>query len=221
MTPFRLLALLLLLALPAGAAAASSPAGPPDGTYRYAITHSSEGPLGSHAITVTTEGEARRVTAERHIQVERLFITVYREDTTIEERWEQGRLLSYARVSDYGDKVTRLSATLRGDELAVEADGKASTLPGGLMSTHFWNPALVGETRLFSTEDGSLLAVSWTEAGEEEVLVGGQRVKASRYEMQGGERRTFWFDGQGRLVKMLIHRGGGETVTFQLEGFPG
>lgn len=221
MTLRHLLALLLLLALPAGPAAASTPAGPPDGTYRYSITHSSEGALGSHAITVTTEGETRRIAAERHIKVERLFVTVYREDTTIEELWRGGELQSYARVSDYGDKVTRLEAERQGDRLRVTADGKASELPGEVFSTHFWNPRLVDAPRLFSTEDGTLLQVAWSRAGGEEVVVAGQRVAAQRFEMQGDERRTFWFDDEGRLLRMVIHRGGSETVTFQLVGFPG
>ena len=216
----RLLALLLLFVLPL-AAQASSPAGPPDGTYRYSIEHSEHGKLGTHVITIATQGDTRRISADRRLLVERILIVVYRENTLIEELWQGGVLQSYSRHSDYGDKVTTLTATLAADGLEIDNDGKRSTLPAGLMSTHFWNPQLVEQSQLFSTEDGSLLQVSVTQAGDEQLVVGGQRLTASRFEMTGGERRTFWFDDQGRLLRMDLHRGGGEVVTFQLERLPG
>ena len=50
---------------------------------------------------------------------------------------------------------------------------------------------------------------------------GAQRLTATRFEMTGGERRTFWFDDRGRLLRMDLHRGGDEVVTFQLERLPG
>jgi len=130
-------------------------------------------------------------------------------------------LQSYSRRSDFGDKVTLLTARLGAEGLAVDDDGKRSLLPAGTMSTHFWNPQLVEQGQVFSTEDGSLLAVSFAQAGDEEIVVGGQRLGATRFEMTGGERRTFWFDDQGRLLRMQIHRGGKETVTFQLQALPG
>jgi hypothetical protein len=216
----RLLALLLLLVAPL-AAQASSPAGPPDGTYRYSIEHSEHGKLGTQVITIATQGETRRVSADRRLKVERILVVVYRENTTIEELWRGGVLRSYSRRSDYGDKVTTLTATLGADGLEIDNDGQRATLPAGLMSTHFWNPQLVEQRQVFSTEDGSLLDVSVSQAGDEQLVVGGQRLTATRFEMTGGERRTFWFDDQGRLLRMDLHRGGGEVVTFQLERLPG
>jgi len=216
----RLLALLLLLVAPF-AAQASSPSGPPDGTYRYSIEHSEHGRLGTHVITVATQGDTRRVSADRRLKVERLFVVVYRENTLIQELWQGGQLQSYSRDSDYGDKRTRLTATLGAEGLEIDNDGRQSLLPGGLMSTHFWNPQLVEQGQVFSTEDGALLQVGVTQAGDEQVVVGGQRLTATRFEMTGGERRSFWFDDQGRLLRMQLHRGGGEVVTFQLERLPG
>src|SRR5690606_15101960 len=121
-----LLALPVLALLPA-ALQASSPSGPPDGTYSYTIRHSEHGKLGRHVITVSTDGEVRRIAAERHLKVEKLLITVYREDTTIEEVWQAGVLQSYRRHSDFGDEVTELSATLGADGLTVKSDGKSGT----------------------------------------------------------------------------------------------
>lgn len=210
----------LLLGLP-HLALGSTPWGPPDGTYAYTIEHSEHGKLGTQTITIATDGETRHVSDDRRLKVERLFVTVYREDTRIEEFWQGTDMQSYSRVSDYGDEVTRLTATRQGDHLVIDNDGKTSELPADTLSTHLWNPLLVEQTRLFSTEDGSLLKVAFARAGEEDVVVGGQRLKANRFEMTGDERRTFWFDDQGRLLKMQLHRGGDEIVTFQLKALPG
>ncbi len=217
----RLVLLLTLLFGAPLAALASSPSGPPDGTYSYRIEHSEHGRLGTQVITVKTDGEQRLISDDRRLKVERFYITVYREDTRIEEVWQGGVMQSYSRRSDYGDKVTTLTATLEGDRLVVLNDKARSELPAGTMSTHLWNPLLVEQDHLFSTEDGTLLKVQLKTVGPEQVVIGGQRLDATRFEMTGDEKRSFWFDDQGRLLKMQLHRGGDEIVTFQLQALPG
>ena len=49
---------------------------------------------------------------------------------------------------------------------------------------------------------------------------GGVRLTAQRYEMQGDERRTLWYDSLGRLVRQQIHNADGSTITFTLQRLP-
>jgi len=208
----------LLLAAPA---LGSSIEGPPDGVYRYRVEHSEHGTLGTHVVTLATEGDRRRVTVERKLEVTRLLITVYREETATEEIWEDGRLVSFRRTTSDGDDSERLELAVRDGLLVFAGSGKPTGLPAGSFPTNPWNPEIVEETLLFDTDDGSPVQVTTRFAGREDVVVAGQRLEASRFEMEGDQRRSLWYDALGRLVRMELHRGGSETVIFTLESVEG
>lgn len=209
----RLLAAALLLLLPVPALAE----GPPDGIYSYRIVHSGEGELGSQTLAVASEGTRRVFTAERSLIVERLFIVFYRETTRIEEVWQDGLLQRYHRHSDFGDEVTSLTVERQGETLQVEG---GASLPGDTLSTAFWHPEIIERTQLFSSEDGRLVTVATRPAGSEELVIGGRRLTAERFEMTGAETRSLWFDAEGRLLKMQLHRKDGESVTYLLTALP-
>ena len=211
------LSLLLLTSFSAPPAGAVTFDAPPDGTYAYGIEHSEHGPLGTHVVTIESDGAERLVTVERHIKVERLWVTVYREDTRTEELWRDRDLVRFWRQTTVGDKTTELNVEARHGELVFADSGQATGLPLGTFPTHPWNPGIVAQSVLMSTEDGAPVQVTTTLAGEEQVSAGGITVTAARYEMTGGERRSLWYDSLGRLVRQQIHNADGSTVTFTLQ----
>ncbi len=209
----------LLASLPK-ALRASTAGRPPDGVYPYRIEHSEHGALGTHVITIESDGDERRVTVERRLKVSRLLITVFREETETEEIWRQGRMVSYRRHTDDGD-LSELEATEQGGQLvAVGTEGRHE-LPLGTFPTHPWNPAIVQESLLMDTNSGAPVKVASRPAGEEELVIGGRRLKAQRWEMVGDQDRTLWYDDDGRLLRMEIHRDDGATIAFMLQAIPG
>jgi hypothetical protein len=214
------LSLLFVLTLAAAPAAAVTFDAPPDGVYRYSLEHSEHGALGEHVVTVTTVGDERRVAVERHIRVERLWVTVYREDTTTEELWRDRDLVSFKRETEGSDGSTSLALVARDGTLVYAESGKPTGLPVGTFPTHPWNMLIVEETVLFDTGDGHAVAVATQRGGEEEIVVGGVRAKAQRFEMTGDERRSLWYDALGRLVRMEIHNADGSKVIFTLRQLP-
>lgn len=222
----RRLALSLLLLVGLAAAPGSTPAravtfdAPPDGTYVYAIEHSDHGKLGTHVVTIASEGDERHVKVERHIKVERLWVTVYREDTETEEIWEDRDLVRFWRKTVKGDKVDELTIEARNGLLVFADSGKSTGLPVGTYPTHPWNPNIVEQSVLMDTDDGSAVSVTTRLAGKEQLTVGGVAVEAERYEIEGGERRSLWYDALGRLVRQQIHNADGSTVTFTLQSLP-
>lgn len=192
---------------------------PPDGVYRYELTHSDHGDLGTHTITIASDGDERRVAVERRLKVSRVLITVFREETDTEEVWRDGRMVSYSRVTD-GDEAGGLSAREEAGVLVAEGPEGRFELPLGTFPTHPWNPAIVEETLLMDTGSGRPVRVAIEEAGEEEIVVGGRRLEARRYEMTGEQRRNLWYDDQGRLLRMDILREDGGSVRFSLSALP-
>lgn len=211
------LLLMCVAAVPAGAVTFDAP---PDGIYSYAIEHSEHGALGTHVVTIESQGDERHVRVERHIKVERVWVTVYREDTETEELWRDRELVRFWRETSKGDKTTELTVEARNGELVFADTGKSTGLPVGTFPTHPWDPEIVEQSVLMSTDDGHAIQVSTKRVGEEQVSVGGSAIAAERFEMVGGERRTLWYDGLGRLVRQVIHNADGSTITFTLQRLP-
>lgn len=211
-----ILALVCLLAAPSASATTSLT--PPDGVYLYRLTHSTHGELGTHRVTLRSDEESRRVTVERKLRVRVLLVTAYREETRTEEVWQDGRMVRFSRQSDDGDAVSTMTAAVEGGSLVAEGAKGKVTLPAGTFPTNPWNPAIVEQTLLMDTSDGHAVKVTTRAAGEETLTVMGQALPATRYEMTGDEKRTLWYDAEGRLVKQVIHRDG-DTVTFTLNSY--
>lgn len=212
--------LLLLLGIAAAPARAGTFDAPPDGTYTYAIEHSEHGKLGTHSLSIQTDGDDRHVKVERHIKVERVWITVYSEDTQTEEIWSDRDLVRFWRKTVKSDKTTELTIEAKDGQLVFADSGKSTGLPVGTFPTNPWNPNIVEQSVLMSTDDGRAVQVKTRLVGEEQVVVGGVREDAQRYEMTGGEKRTLWYDSLGRMVRQVIHNDDGSTVTFTLQRLP-
>jgi len=211
---------LLLCGLAPVPAAAGTLDAPPDGIYRYTLEHSEHGKLGETVITIASDGDERRVSVERHIRVERVWITVYREDTETEELWRDRDLVHYRRQTRKGDETTELVIDLRNGWLVFADSGQSTGLPVGTFPTNPWNPAIVEQSVLMDTDDGRPVRVTTRPVGEEQLSIGGVAVAAQRYEMEGDERRTLWYDPLGRLVRQQIRSDNG-MVTFTLQALPG
>jgi len=207
----------------AGAAAPAARAvtldAPPDGVYAYTLEHSEHGKLGEHVVTISTDGDERHVQVERHIRVERVWITVYREDTRTEELWRDRDLVRFWRQTVKDGKTNELTIDTRNGWLVFADSGHSTGLPLGTFPTNPWNPGIVEQTVLMDTDDGRPVHVKTRPAGEEQLTVGGVAVTAQRFEMEGEDRRTLWYDGLGRLVRQQIHNDSG-IVTFTLQKLP-
>ncbi len=215
----RLFLLMLPLLFLAILARAEGLPQPPTGTYTYAVDVSGRGKVGTMSVILEEKGEEVSASIHRKIQVKVLGITAYRNDSRLTQTLKQGRLTALHReTNDDGDKSS-LNVTLSGGKLEVSDGAKTWSVDAALLPTSPWNPEILSRAQLLDTKTGRALAVSTTDKGEEEVLVGGHRLKASRYAQSGAEKRDLWYDEKGRLVRMVLHREG-NTVTMVLESAP-
>lgn len=214
-----LLAALPLALLPLPATALPLPL-PPLGRYVYDVEVSDRGRVGSLTIDLVRTGELLQVVVERHIQVKVLGITAYRNESTVLQRLEGGRLVYLQReTNDDGDRSS-LSIRLEGDRLVAEAGGRSWTLDPGLLSTSPWCRAVVERGRLIDTDSGQAVEVATLAKGREEVPAAGRRLSATRYAQRGGVARDLWFGDEDRLVRMVTYRDD-RTVTMSLRALPG
>lgn len=207
-----------LTALSMGAALALAALGAPaqaaQDTWAYWVKRDGT-TIGEHVVGFDRDGNRTKVTILTDIAVKVAFITAFRFSHESEEVWEDGRLIALdSRTNDDGTDHA-VSARAAGDALQVVADGETYEAPADTLVHDQWNLSNTRADRLLDIFNGTMLTVSYTDAGEEQIDVNGRQITARRFDATGDLERTFWFDAKDRLVKVAFDSRG-SAVTYEI-----
>jgi hypothetical protein len=213
---YRLCTLLLVTTLGLGCWIPNCAEGMVIGQLEYVIRHKQLGDVGTHLVTITASDDGYIIAVDNEIAAKYLFWT-HHEVSHQTEVWRNGRLTEYRRSSTQrgGEEKVSVLAHAIGDKLVVNGPAGRVAAPGNILSSHPWNPAILTQRRLMSTEDGTLKSVHVVPAGEEELTAGGVRVLARKYVMTGDLSRELWYDEHGLCLQVRLSKSG-TTVTVTL-----
>ena len=82
--------------------------------------------IGSTTVKLQRNGDQTIAETATNVQVKIAFMTVYRYEQRLTERWVGGKLAALSAVTDDNGRIHRVSATRSGDTLTVNADGKSA-----------------------------------------------------------------------------------------------
>jgi Domain of unknown function (DUF6134) len=207
--------LLLLTTLVAGLSVTTGTAVQADGaatTLNFAVTRNGD-QIGSTTVKLQRHGEQMIAETTTTVQVKIAFITVYRYEQRLTERWVDGKLTALDAVTDDNGSIYRVSATRAGDKLAVNADGKVSHVDPSMMPANLWNGSLVRMTVALDPKDGSVTPVSVVDRGSEQIIVQGRAQTAHRYSIKTTIPHEAWYDEQQHLLKIELRGSDGSTIN--------
>ncbi len=195
-----LAAILLAAAMPARSSAAAQAAPP---TLEFDIARHGD-VVGHHRVTFRREGDRLIVHSELEIEIEVLFLTVYRYQQTRDEVWRNGKLIALASTADDDGTPRDIEGKAGPDGAIKVTSGTDSwTLPAESVPASFWNVSMVtGSGPLVDSLSGRILDHRVVKVGQETVRVGGRNILATRYRLEARRPRDVWYDASGRWVKM-------------------
>ena len=201
------------LALAGAGLSASAQAEPGSATMNYDIMRNGD-QIGT--TTVRLDRKGRETTAEvvTEVRVKVAFVTVYRYEQTETERWVDGRLVALNSVTDDNGTLHKVTATSRGNVLAVNADGKTSEVDPAVMPVSLWNAALVQKTIALDTQDGSLVKLSVVYHGKEQLVLQGQPRTAHHYSIHTTFPQEVWYDESRQLIKVALRGSDGSKIEY-------
>jgi hypothetical protein len=202
----------MLVSAAAIIAGAAAEAGDKDTTLSFAVTRNGE-QIGSTTVKLQRNGEQTIAETATNVQVKIAFITVYRYQQRLTERWISGRLDALSAVTDDNGSIHRVSATRRGDKLAVNADGNLSQVDPAMMPANLWNASLVRMTVALDPKDGSVMPVSVVDRGREQVVLQGRALTAHRYSIKTTIPQEVWYDEHQSLLKVELRGSDGSTIS--------
>ena len=180
-------------------------------TLNFAVTRNGD-QIGSTTVKLQRNGEQTIAETATAIQVKIAFITVYRYEQRLTERWVGGKLTALSAVTDDNGSIHRVSATRAGDKLAVNADGRISQVDPAMIPANLWNASLVRMTQALDPKDGSVTPVAVVDRGREQLIVQGRALTAHRYSIKTTIPQEVWYDEQQHLLKVELRASDGSMI---------
>jgi hypothetical protein len=135
--------------------------------------------IGTSTVRVQHSGDETTVETATDIRVTIAYITVYRFAKRQTERWIGGRLAGLSAVTDNNGKMSRVTATRHADRLSVNVDGRIGEIEA-VSPANLRDSSVLRLTRAFNTTDGTVIPVSVTNRGMEQIVARGRSVTAHR-----------------------------------------
>lgn len=196
-------------------AQAKAPAPRDATTLNYAVTRDGDR-IGSTTLRLVHDGGATTAEVATHVLVKVAYITVYRFEQHETEQFAGDKLLALKSVTDDNGTVHNVSATSSGGTLAVEADGKRSTIDPAMIPVSLWNASLLQKTRALDPRNGKVTPVAVVDHGEEQLMLDGRPTPAHHYSIDTGISQDVWYDRRHRLVKVEMHAVDGSKIQYKL-----
>ncbi len=188
----------------------------PAGVFRYVISHSLHGDVGTFTNSIARNGAETVVDSQLRIAAGVLGIVMRRIEEDRREVWRGGRLITYESCSiDNGERVVTRGLAEGGVFVIVGPDGRAEAAPT-LFTTNPWSPGITGATQLMGTKTGELNRVTVTGGKIQIVETGTGKVGARHFMVQGDLEREFWYDRKDVLVRIAFPATDG-TNSFVLQ----
>lgn len=152
--------------------------------------------IGSHAFTLVQRGEERELSSEARFEVSVLFVKAFRYSHRAEERWRGDCLVGLQSRTETNGAREWVAARREAGRLVVERPAGREEHDGCPWSFAYWNPAIVGATRLLNTQTGEMVPVAVRAMGAERVPVRGRPLEAQRHRITGpGLAIDLWYAG--------------------------
>lgn len=169
--------------------------------------------IGTHVFNISQKANETIVTVRTRLKVTAVFVTVFRYEHDRKEVWKDGKLITFtSKTHNDGDDLT-LSVKNTGNAfMAIDQDGKQSSLANTALPVTLWYNKIVNGNQLFSALDAVIYSVSSRKVGNETIQIGSKRYQTTKYTMTGQLNRHLWYDQNGDLVKIQFDKDGSDIV---------
>lgn len=170
--------------------------------------------VGTHQVRFERAGNVVTTVTDFRLQIDFLFITVYRYSYRSEDRWQAGVLAQLkAEVNDDGTMFS-VEAVREGARMKIRSTDESYTVDAPLFPTNHWNPAVLHQTRVLNTLTGRVNRVRIEPREREAVPTERGQVAATRYAYTGDLNTEVWYDDAGRWVRMRFRGNDGSLLDY-------
>ncbi len=171
--------------------------------------------IGDHRIAFRREDDRLIVDIDINLQVTFGPLTLFRYTHHNTEIWRGNRLI--ALDSETYDDGNDFKLSVRESAGGLDVDGWSGrfTVPAETLSSSYWNPDTIYQSRILDTQRGFLMDVDTEWLGRESVQAAGRQTDADRYRITGDLDMVIWYSEPGQWVKLDFFARG-STISYEL-----
>ena len=207
------LALFLSMALLSAAVTASASTG----EWRFRV-FLDDAEIGYHRFSLLGDGPEQQLESEARYNVKFLYATVYRYAHDSSERWQGSCLKQVAAHTQDNGKMLAVRGTQDGERFVVTGTRGQANLPACVMTFAYWNPDLLGQSRLLNVQTGEYMDVQVRVLGEETLTVRGAAQRALHYALETRDFRIdLWYSPNKEWLALESSTEGGRKIRYQIQ----
>ena len=173
--------------------------------------------IGYHNFSLSRDGQETRLKTEANFKVKFLFITAFRYEHENSEIWRNDCLASIEASTDANGRKFLVNGNKADSVLRVEANKATERYEGCIKSFAYWNADIVNESQLLNSQTGELLPVDIEQAGVETLVVRGEEVPATRYQLEARDIKVdVWYSPDDRWLALESTVKGGRKLRYEL-----
>lgn len=174
--------------------------------------------IGHQSYVLRDTATGRELKTEARFEVRVLFIPAYRYTHQATERWRGNCLVGlHARTDDDGER-SAVSAEQQDRQITVTTAQGSQSVAGCVMSFAYWNPEILGQTRLLNTQTGKFETVTVAALGSEKIVARGASVVARRYRITGPKHPIdLWYGADQQWLALQSTLDKGRILRYQLK----
>jgi Family of unknown function (DUF6134) len=169
--------------------------------------------VGQYIINFTRTDQGVLADARADVDVNLLFVPVYRLRYHAQELWSGGELQSIEASTNDDGELIHVQATRDSQGLRVETNGEVYETPAVLPISH-WNAALLKGGPMLNGMTGEVDKVQVFDQGLDTVSTRNGSLRARHYLYSGDLNGEIWYDEDGRWVKLRFRANDGSMIDY-------
>jgi hypothetical protein len=189
----------------------------PAGDRRFAVLYKGF-KIGGHTVSYSSATGETRVDTDIDLSVKVAFLSVFAFSHRSKETWRAGRLMSLnSETVEHGETLhVEGAATPQGFRVVSKA-GPVIASAATLTSNSLWTQAMLEQATVVDAQRGGIIGVSARKVGEEQIVIAGGQVRATRYTLITPYfAGSTWYDKSNLWVRGEFERDGSK-VQYELE----
>ncbi len=172
--------------------------------------------IGSHQVYIADYGEEKLVEVKADMQVDLVFITLYKYQHEASERWQKGCIAQLeTKTNDDGDKL-QVSGEKIQEGLKVVSTRDSKVISDCVRTYAYWDPELLNSEYLLNTQNGKYQPAQLVNEGKQPMLFQGKRYGQQRYRLTVGDEISIklWYGTDNSWQALETNVAGDRTLRY-------
>lgn len=172
--------------------------------------------IGLHEVRISEEGDEKHVAVQANMQVNLLFITLFRYEHEAKERWQQGCIAELnTKTLDDGEYLEVTGVRLD-KGLKVISNQESKVIDDCVRTFAYWDPQLLSSNYLLNTQNGKYESAELILEDEQPFTFNGMTYGQKRYRLNVGEDVVIqlWYDLDNSWQALETMVAGGRKLRY-------